>query len=183
MTEAKLKLDIPPEVASVVETLQENGYLAYLVGGGVRDRLIGRNPRDWDVTTKATPEQIMPLFPKTVYENRFGTVTVINEETTDETRRQIEITPFRTEAGYRDRRHPDEVKFSDRLEDDLARRDFTINALAYNPRQSELIDLYGAIRDIKDKTIRTVGNPVKRFQEDALRMLRAIRLAVELRFT
>ncbi|OJI08618.1 hypothetical protein BK006_03535 [bacterium CG10_49_38] len=183
MTEAKLKLDIPPEVASVVETLQENGYLAYLVGGGVRDRLIGRNPRDWDVTTKATPEQIMPLFPKTVYENRFGTVTVINEETTDETRRQIEITPFRTEAGYRDRRHPDEVKFSDRLEDDLARRDFTINALAYNPRQSELIDLYGGIRDIKDKTIRTVGNPVKRFQEDALRMLRAIRLAVELGFT
>ncbi|MCX6712498.1 MAG: HD domain-containing protein, partial [Candidatus Vogelbacteria bacterium] len=144
----------------------------------------------WDITTNATPEQIIPLFPKTVYENLFGTVTIVNEnishETIEEwgnTLKNVEVTPFRTEANYSDRRHPDEIKFSDKLEDDLSRRDFAINALAYDASQSELIDLYGGVKDIKDKCIKTVGESDLRFSEDALRMLRAIRLACELGFT
>jgi len=186
----KLKLDVPRKILEIVETLQNNGFLAYLVGGCVRDSLIGRQPKDWDITTNATPEQIQGLFPKTVYENEFGTVTVINEQVSPETIKQwgetlknVEVTPFRTEANYSDRRHPDQIKFSDKLEDDLARRDFIINALAYNPAESQLIDLYGGVGDIKDKTIRTVGKADLRFSEDALRMLRAIRLACELGFT
>jgi poly(A) polymerase/tRNA nucleotidyltransferase (CCA-adding enzyme) len=178
----KIKLNVPREILEITKTLQNKGFLAYLVGGCVRDSLIGREPKDWDITTNATPEEIMPLFPKTVYENVFGTVTIVNEETENERLRNVEITPFRTEANYSDRRHPDEVKFSDKLEDDLSRRDFTINALAYDTKTEELIDLYGGIKDIKDHTIRTVGEADERFAEDALRMLRAIRLASELRF-
>ncbi|MFA5291163.1 MAG: HD domain-containing protein [Candidatus Paceibacterota bacterium] len=179
----KIQLNVPREILDITETLQNRGFLAYLVGGCVRDSLIGREPKDWDITTNATPEEIEPLFTKTIYENLFGTVTVVNEETEDETLRNVEVTPFRTEANYSDRRHPDQIKFSDKLEDDLARRDFTINALAYNPATSELIDLYGGVKDIKDKTIKTVGEADLRFSEDALRMLRAIRLACELGFT
>ncbi|MFA6254252.1 MAG: HD domain-containing protein [Candidatus Paceibacterota bacterium] len=179
----KVQLSVPREILDITETLQNKGFLAYLVGGCVRDSLIGRQPKDWDITTNATPEQIQPLFTKTVYENLFGTVTIVNEEVEDKTLRNIEVTPFRTEANYSDRRHPDKIKFSDKLEDDLSRRDFTINALAYNPAQSELIDLYGGIRDIKDKLIKTVGEADLRLSEDALRMLRAIRLACELDFT
>lgn len=185
----KIKLDVPREILKITETLQNKAilpnrqsFLAYLVGGCVRDNLIGREPKDWDITTNATPEEIISLFPKTVYENKFGTVTIVNEETKDEKLKNVEVTPFRTEANYSDRRHPDEVKFSDRLEDDLSRRDFTINALAYNPEGGELIDLYGGIKDIDTHTIRTVGEADERFSEDALRMLRAIRLASELRF-
>ncbi|MFA5023099.1 MAG: hypothetical protein WC537_02440, partial [Candidatus Paceibacterota bacterium] len=148
----KIQLNVPREILDITETLQNRGFLAYLVGGCVRDSLIGREPKDWDITTNATPEEIEPLFTKTIYENLFGTVTVVNEETEDETLRNVEVTPFRTEANYSDRRHPDQIKFSDKLEDDLARRDFTINALAYNPATSELIDLYGGVKDIKDKT-------------------------------
>ena len=173
----KIKLNVPREILEITETLQNKGFLAYLVGGCVRDSLIGREPKDWDITTNATPEEIIPLFPKTVYENKFGTVTVVNEETGDEKLKNVEVTPFRTEANYSDRRHPDNIKFSDKLEDDLSRRDFTINALAYNPAEGELIDLYGGVRDIKDKVIKTVGEADIRFSEDALRMLRAIRLA------
>ncbi|HRZ30393.1 MAG TPA: HD domain-containing protein [Candidatus Paceibacterota bacterium] len=187
---AKIKLNVPREILEVTKTLQNKhvvrpgkGFLAYLVGGCVRDSLIGREPKDWDITTNATPEEIIPLFPKTVYENVFGTVTIVNEETTNDKLKNVEVTPFRTEANYSDRRHPDEVKFSDKLEDDLSRRDFTINALAYDPKTEELIDLYGGIKDIKDHVIRTVGEADERFSEDALRMLRAIRLASELRFT
>ncbi len=172
----KIKLDVPREILEITETLQNKGFLAYLVGGCVRDSLIGRQPKDWDVATNATPDQIQPLFTKTVYENLFGTVTVVNENVS------VEVTPFRTEANYSDRRHPDKIKFSDKLEDDLSRRDFTINALAYNPTNNELIDLYGGVRDIKDKVIRTVGLADKRFTEDALRLIRAIRFACELGF-
>ncbi len=182
----KLKLDVPREIIEIVETLQNKGFLTYLVGGCVRDSLIGQSPKDWDITTNATPEEIIPLFPKTVYENKFGTVTVVNKNLPSEVGAElgnIEVTPFRTEVNYSDRRHPDQIKFSDKIEDDLARRDFTINALAYNPTDDELIDLYGGIRDIKDKTIKTVGEADKRFSEDALRMIRAIRLACELGFT
>ncbi len=179
----KINLNVPREIMEITKTLQNSGFLAYLVGGCVRDSLIGREPRDWDITTNATPEEIVALFPKTVYENKFGTVTVINEEAGDEKLKNVEVTPFRTEANYSDRRHPDNIKFSDKLEDDLSRRDFTINALAYNPAEGELIDLYGGVKDIKDKIVKTVGEADIRFAEDALRMLRAVRFACELGFT
>ncbi len=177
---------IPLEIVKIVETIEKAGFEAYLVGGCVRDIFLGRKPKDWDITTNANPEQIQSLFTKTVYENTFGTVAVVNEESTDETLKIVEITPYRTESTYSDRRHPDQVKFSDRIEDDLRRRDFTINAIAINLSNGaikDIIDLYGGISDIRSQTIRTVGNPVDRFNEDALRMMRAIRLAVELGFT
>ncbi len=177
---------IPTEVINTVNTLENGGFQAYLVGGCVRDLFLGRKPKDWDITTNARPEQIQSLFPKTVYENVFGTVAVINENTTDETLKIIEITPYRTESTYSDRRHPDEVTFSGHVEDDLKRRDFTVNAIAVNLSKGaikDIIDLYGGISDIRSKIIKTVGDPVDRFNEDALRMMRAIRLSVELGFT
>ena len=177
---------IPKEVVNAVETLEKGGFQAYLVGGCVRDIFLGRKPKDWDITTNAKPEDIQAVFPKTVYENTFGTVAVVNEFTTDETLKIIEITPYRTESNYTDRRHPDKINFSDKLEDDLKRRDFTVNAIAINLSKGAIkdtIDLYGGISDIRDKVIRTVGEAADRFNEDALRMMRAIRLAVELGFT
>ncbi len=177
---------IPGEVVNVVETLEKGGFQAYLVGGCVRDLFLGRTPKDWDVTTNAKPEQIQSLFPKTVYENVYGTVAIINENTADLTLKGVEATPYRLESAYSDRRHPDEVKFSDTIEDDLKRRDFTINAMAVSLSDGaikDIIDLYGGFADIKDKIVRTVRNPADRFNEDALRMMRAIRLAVELGFT
>ena len=180
------KTSIPEEVVKTVETIEKAGFEAYLVGGCVRDIFLGRKPKDWDITTNARPTDIQAIFPKTVYENTFGTVAVVNENTPDETLKIIEITPYRTESTYSDRRHPDEVKFSDRLEDDLKRRDFTINAIAINLSKGaikDIIDLYGGISDIRSKFIKTVGNPVDRFNEDALRMMRAIRLSIELGFT
>ena len=177
---------IPREVIEVVESLEKGGFQAYLVGGCVRDLLLGRNPRDWDVTTNAKPEQIQALFPKTVYENIFGTVAVINEQTEDPTLKSVEVTPYRLETGYSDRRHPDQIRFSDKIEDDLQRRDFTINAIAVslsNGAIKDIIDLYDGFNDLKDKVIKTVGNPADRFNEDALRMMRAVRIAVELGFS
>jgi len=182
----KIELIIPDPVLEVAKTLENKGFSAYLVGGCVRDSLMNRSPKDWDITTDAKPEDIVAAFPKTVYENKFGTVTVVNEnlgEGESRTLKNIEVTPYRREATYSDQRHPDEVRFCSKLEDDLSRRDFTINALAYDPFRHELIDLYGGLKDIKDKTIRTVGNPDERFREDALRLLRAIRFAAELGFT
>jgi poly(A) polymerase/tRNA nucleotidyltransferase (CCA-adding enzyme) len=177
---------IPREVIRTVETLEKGGFEAYLVGGCVRDLLLGRIPKDWDVTTNATPEQIQSLFPKTVYENAYGTVAVIDEETTDPTVRNIEVTPYRLETGYSDRRHPDKIQFSSKLEDDLKRRDFTVNAIAVNLSNGaikDIVDLFGGFADLKDKVIRTVGKPEERLTEDALRIMRAIRLVVELDFT
>ncbi len=179
----KIKLKIPEIILDNAKTLKNNGFEAFLVGGCVRDGLIGREPKDWDITTNATPEQIVSLYSKTVYENQFGTVTVINEEIEDSKLKAVEITPFRLESGYSDNRHPDEVKFGKSLEEDLARRDFTINALAYNPFTEEIIDLYGGIKDIKDKVVQTVGEADLRFTEDSLRLIRAIRFASELGFT
>lgn len=172
---------IPSEVSQVTKTLENKGFLAYLVGGCVRDLLMGRKPKDWDITTNATPEQIMGLFQKTVYENSFGTVAVIHETSDDETVKVIEVTPFRIEGKYTDNRHPDSVAFSQHIEDDLKRRDFTINALALDSK-GQLVDLYKGQEDIKDKLLRAVGDPNARFREDALRMLRAIRFAVQLDF-
>ncbi len=176
---------IPHEISSVVEVLEKGGYEAYLVGGCVRDLFLGRIPQDWDVTTNATPEQIISLFPKTFYENTFGTVGVVNETTEDPKLKIVEVTPYRLESGYTDFRRPDEIKFSDKLEDDLQRRDFTMNAIAIslsNGAVKDVVDLYEGLKDIKGKVIRTVGNPQDRFSEDALRIVRAVRLASELGF-
>ena len=180
---------IPREVSHVTDKLEEAGFEAYLVGGCVRDLLMGRIPKDWDVTTNAKPEQIIALFEKTVYENTFGTVGVcVPRETKGNSVSQetveyeiVEVTPYRIETQYTDFRHPDEVKWSDKLDDDLSRRDFTINALAY--RKGQITDIYGGIKDIERKTIRTVGEADARFNEDALRMLRAVRFAVQLNFS
>ncbi len=185
---------IPFYVTHVTETLEKAGFEAYIVGGCVRDLLLGRNPKDWDVTTDAKPEEIIPLFGKTVYENKFGTVGVIvthvtgnivsHETESDKvTHVTVEVTPYRTETTYSDSRHPDEVKFSKTLDDDLMRRDFTINAMAYSISRENLVDLYKGQKDLKDKVIRTVGNPTERLTEDALRMLRAVRFSVQLGFS
>lgn len=177
------KNPIPKEVINVVETLEKAGFQAYLVGGCVRDILCGRIPKDWDITTNAKPETIQKLFPKTVYENSYGTVAIIDETTQDNSLKSIEVTPYRVEYDYSDNRHPNKVVFSEKIEEDLKRRDFTINAIAINLSKGaikDVIDLYGGINDIKDKVIKAVGNPYDRFKEDALRMIRAIRFCVEL---
>jgi tRNA nucleotidyltransferase (CCA-adding enzyme) len=174
--------NIPKEILNVTETLQRNGFEAYLVGGCVRDLVRGENPKDWDVTTNAKPEEIQKLFPETFYENDYGTVGVVNEGVNDETLKVVEVTPYRLEEKYSDKRRPDAVKFSGKLEDDLARRDFTMNALAYEPEKKQLVDLYKGQDDIKDKIVRAVGEPKERLEEDALRIVRAVRLASELDF-
>lgn len=180
-TQKNLISKIPKEVSYVTDTLEKAGFEAYLVGGCVRDLVMGRDPKDWDITTNAKPDQIVGLFEKTVYENTFGTVFVIQENVSHETYRQIEVTPYRIEAKYSDFRHPNEVKFSNKLEDDLKRRDFTINAMAY--RNGQLTDMFNGLKDIEDKVLKTVGNPDERFKEDALRMLRAVRIALQLGFS
>jgi tRNA nucleotidyltransferase (CCA-adding enzyme) len=177
-----MSLSIPKEVVHVTETLEKAGYEAFLVGGCVRDLVLGRIPRDWDVTTNAGPEEIQFVFPNSFYENTFGTVGVKNEEVLEETLRVVEVTPYRIEGGYTDNRHPDSVIFSRRLEDDIKRRDFTINSLAYSVSKNEIVDLYNGQQDIKDKLIRTVGDPDLRFSEDGLRLLRAVRFSSELDF-
>lgn len=173
---------IPTEVRGVVETLEQAGHEAYIVGGCVRDLAIGRKPKDWDVTTNATPEDIQKLFEETYYTNEFGTVGVVNTSVNDESLKVVEVTPYRLEGRYSDSRRPDEVIFSQHIEDDLKRRDFTINALAYSPTKGELIDLYDGLKDIEAGIVRAVGDPKERFEEDALRLMRAIRIAAELGF-
>ena len=235
---------VPQEVTCVTSALEAAGFEAYMVGGSVRDLLMGRDPKDWDITTNATPEQIISIFEKTVYENNFGTVGVcvplptgrqvfpvstkgdihvphetnkerVSRETYDidvkrETKKVlevgprdslksnlrdvsritskapeyviVEVTPYRIEAKYSDFRHPDEVKFSDKLEDDLKRRDFTVNAMALDSK-GNLTDIYKGQEDIKDMVLRTVGEADERFNEDALRMLRAVRFACQLEFS
>lgn len=171
---------IPSEVKDVLAALEKAGFSAYAVGGAVRDIIIGREPKDWDVATSASPEEIIKIFPDSVYENSFGTVGV-KTRSENKSVSVIEVTTFRKEGKYTDFRHPDEVKFSDKLEDDLSRRDFTVNAMAVSS-SGEITDLFGGRDDIKKKTIRTVGDPDKRFGEDALRLMRAIRFAAELGF-
>ncbi len=189
---------IPKEVSHVTDTLEKGGFEAYLVGGCVRDLIINREPKDWDVTTNAKPNEIIALFDKTIYENDFGTVGVcvplsnntnnVPHETEEKSVSHgtpeyliVEVTPYRTEANYSDFRHPDQVLFSDKIDEDLKRRDFTINSMAY--RKNTVMDIYGGLKDIKDRVVRAVGNPDERFTEDALRMLRAIRFAVQLDFS
>ena len=173
---------IPNEVSHVTEVLISAGFEAFLVGGCVRDLLHHRKPKDWDVTTNATPKQIVPLFEHAFYENDFGTVGVVNKETRDKTLEVIEVTTYRLEAEYSDNRHPDAVTFSTNIEDDLKRRDFTINAIALNVSQKKIVDPFNGQMDINNKILRAVGTPLDRFREDALRILRAIRFRAELHF-
>lgn len=177
-------MEIPKEIKNVIKKLQKAGFEAYIVGGCVRDFLRGVEPEDWDATTSAKPEEIQKVFPKNFYENNFLTVTA-QIKTKDLKLKEIEITTFRLEAKYSDKRHPDEIRFAKTLEEDLARRDFTINAIAlklsFGKKLSfEMVDPFNGQQDLKDKIIRTVGNPDERFGEDALRLMRAIRFSVSL---
>ncbi|MDP2926745.1 MAG: HD domain-containing protein [bacterium] len=182
-------MKIPKEVKSVINKLEKAGFEAYIVGGCARDFLQGREPNDWDVATSAKPEQIQEIFPENFYENRFLTVTIMTESKKPPLK-EIEITTFRSEAKYSDKRHPDEVRFAKTLKEDLSRRDFTINAIALKLKSKktgaksyEVIDPFGGQTDLKKKTIRAVGNPDDRFSEDALRLMRAVRLATVLNFS
>lgn len=162
-------MKIPAYVKKILQTLQDNGYTAYAVGGAVRDSLLGRKPQDWDVATDALPERVIEIFPRTVPTGlKHGTVTVLQEAGT------VEVTTFRADGDYTDFRHPDGVRFSSDITEDLARRDFTVNAMAYN---GELIDPYGGREDLHRGILRCVGEPDKRFTEDPLRILRGVRFA------
>ncbi len=182
---------IPKEVVSISDTLKKAGFDTYLIGGCVRDILLGLKPKDWDLTTNAKPEEIVALFPDTFYENVYGTVGIVNKEVIDETIKVVEVTPYRLESEYTDSRRPDFVTFSQKLEDDLKRRDFTINAIALNLEKEgsepdfykgQIEDPYNGQEDLKNKVLRTVGNASERFQEDGLRILRAIRIANDISF-
>ena len=174
------KISVPKEVAETCTALAKAGFEAYLVGGCVRDLLVGREPKDWDITTNARPEEIAKLFPDSVYENDFGTVGV-KTASEDPRVKLIEITTYRIEGKYSDKRRPDEVVFAKTIQEDLSRRDFTVNALAMG-LQGDVIDPFEGQKDLKASIVRTVGNPEERFNEDALRLMRAVRLAVELDF-
>ncbi len=175
---------IPKEVQETAQYLEDAGFEAYLVGGCTRDLLLNKKPKDWDLTTNAKPEEIISLFPqdRTFCNNDFGTVGIKNENSNEKTVKIIEVTPYRTEGTYSDLRRPDTVTFGVSLHEDLKRRDFTINALAYRIKTKELVDEFDGKNDLIAKRIKAVGNPDKRFEEDALRMMRAVRLATELEF-
>lgn len=180
--------NIPKEVIMVLAVLQGASFEAFLVGGCVRDMVMGVKPKDFDITTNATPEEIISLFPKTFYENTYGTVGVVTcgEDNlpvcSDETVKIVEVTPYRLESTYSDNRHPDNVEWSKNIVDDLQRRDFTCNAIAYNPVTGEIVDPFGGMDDINARIIRAVGSPDQRFNEDALRLMRAIRFMSQLDF-
>lgn len=167
---------IPLEISTAINTLNAHGHSAFIVGGCVRDTLMGVTPNDYDITTSATPQEIVNIFEKTIPTGiKHGTVTVLINKN------PIEITTFRTEGAYTDCRRPDKVEFVKSLKEDLSRRDFTINALAYNQKEG-LVDYFCGQEDIKNKTLRTVGESEKRFKEDALRILRLFRFASTLNF-
>lgn len=171
-----MRFQLPQNIRFVLDTLIQNGHKAYIVGGCVRDLLCGKEPHDYDVTTSAMPYEIQKLFKKTVATGiTHGTITVIIDG------EPVEVTTFRTESAYNDSRHPESVSFISDVKDDLARRDFTVNAMCYND-ESGLVDLFGGVNDIKNKVLRTVGNAETRFSEDALRILRLFRFAATLQF-
>ncbi|MCC6934483.1 MAG: CCA tRNA nucleotidyltransferase [Candidatus Yanofskybacteria bacterium] len=174
-------MEIHPKVREVLTTLEEHSHRAYAVGGCVRDIMMGRTPTDWDITTSATPEQIQELFPDNFYDNAFGTVTVKTRDE-DPLVRTIQITPFRIEGKYSDQRHPDEIRFAKTIEEDLSRRDFTVNAMALSA-DGTLVDPYDGRADLAAKVIRAVGDADARITEDALRMMRAVRFAATLDFS
>jgi tRNA nucleotidyltransferase (CCA-adding enzyme) len=173
---------IPEEIIKIAEAFKESGFDIYLVGGCVRDLLLNIEPKDWDFTTNANPEQIQELFEDSFYENNFGTVG-IKTRSEIESLKVVEVTPYRREFGYSDNRRPDKIEFSDSLEEDLKRRDFTINAIAYDPILKDIKDIYKGQEDLDNKVIRTVGDPDERFREDALRIIRALRFSSQLNFS
>jgi len=189
-----MKLEIPTQVAKILDKFEKANYEIYIVGGAVRDILMGKSVYDWDFTTNATPDKMLKIFPDAFYDNVFGTIGISSDI---EGERPYEITTFRTEHGYSDARRPDKVEWGKTLEEDLKRRDFTINALALDITdhrspttdhtlitvEAKIIDLFNGQSDIKKRLIRAVGDPNERFSEDALRMMRAIRIAAELGFT
>ncbi len=166
-------MEIPKEVREVVHKLEKNAFEAYVVGGCVRDLLREITPEDWDVATSAKPEEIQKIFPKNFYTNKFFTVTV-QTESKDSRLKEIEVTTFRSDIKYGDHRHPERVEYAKTIEEDLSRRDFTINAIALGAKL-KIIDPFNGQKDLKAKLIRAVGNAEERFQEDALRMMRAVR--------
>lgn len=204
---SKFEKNIPNEIINIAEKFQNppagGSFQTHLVGGCVRDLLINCEPKDWDIATDAKPEEIQRIFSDSVYENNFGTVA-IKTDSKNPKLKIVEITTFRLEGKYTDKRHPDEIKFAKTIEEDLARRDFTINAMALAISEKSqtanskfqinskskiqnlkhiLIDPFDGQEDLKNKIIRTVGDPEKRFNEDALRLMRAVRFAVERDFT
>lgn len=171
-----MKITLPRKVLMIINNLQLHGYEAFAVGGCVRDSILARRPEDWDITTSARPEEIKKLFRKTVDTGiEHGTVTVLIGKDS------FEVTTYRVDGAYEDGRHPTEVRFTSRLEEDLQRRDFTINAMAYND-EIRLVDVFGGMRDLNHHLIRCVGDPKERFSEDALRILRAVRFSAQLNF-
>ncbi len=201
-------MKIPKEIKSAIRKIEDNGFDAYIVGGCVRDLLLGETPKDWDIATNAEPEKISAIFPKNYIDNKFGTVKIMTGSK-KKGLEIIEITTFRTEEKYTDKRHPDKVCWAKTIKEDLSRRDFTINAIAikliYSAPDSvrssagrkttkkescgriesgniEMIDPFGGIKDAEEKTVRAVGDPDKRFQEDALRLMRAVRFAASFDF-
>jgi tRNA nucleotidyltransferase (CCA-adding enzyme) len=197
-------MEIPYYIKQIVKELNYNNFEAYMVGGCVRDVLLKKNPKDWDITTNAKPEELLAIFMEGKYENIFGTVLYPIRDISGEVIDIVEITTYRSEQGYMDRRHPDEVFFEDKIDKDLERRDFTVNAMALGFTENEnlskekypeienhifelkdglfLIDLFGGQKDLKAKILRAVGEPSVRFREDALRMVRSVRFMCELGF-
>lgn len=172
-----MEIVLPKNVKKIINILEERGFEAYAVGGCVRDCLLGRKPNDWDITTSAFPEEVKALFKKTVDTGiRHGTVTVLLDG------EGYEVTTYRLDGEYEDCRHPREVTFTSLLSEDLKRRDFTINAMAYNDRDG-LVDLFGGEKDMEEGIVRCVGDPLERFTEDALRILRAVRFSAQLGFS
>ena len=171
-----MKIKMPAQAAKVIQTLEQHGFEAYIVGGCVRDSILGRTPGDWDITTSASPQEVKEIFDHTVDTGiEHGTVTVLmNHE-------PYEVTTYRVDGKYEDHRRPNEVHFTKSLREDLLRRDFTINAMAYNDSEG-IIDMYDGMTDLKNQTIRCVGEAKKRFDEDALRILRALRFQAQLGF-
>ena len=171
-----MRIEIPPAVDRIINKLEENGFEAYAVGGCVRDTLLGREPEDWDITTSAKPQEVKRIFPRTIDTGiQHGTVTVMIDH------KGYEVTTYRIDGEYEDGRHPKSVAFTPSLTEDLKRRDFTINAMAYNHRRG-IVDEFGGMEDLKGKCIRCVGRAEDRFTEDALRILRAIRFSAQLGF-
>lgn len=169
-----INIQMPEKVKYIIDRITAADFEAYAVGGCVRDSILGRIPQDWDITTSARPEQVKALFPRTIDTGlQHGTVTVLLE------REGFEVTTYRIDGKYEDSRHPTEVIFTPSLEEDLKRRDLTINAMAYNDEKG-LVDIYGGLEDIQAQIVRCVGNPLERFEEDALRILRAIRFSAQL---
>ena len=178
---------IPKEIKSIITKLKKAGFEAFLVGGCVRDLMRGVNPEDWDITTNAKPEEIKEVFPDSFYENKFLTVTVQTNSKNPKLK-EVEVTTYRSETKYTDKRHPDEIKFAKTVEEDLKRRDFTVNAMAMDiltrkSKEFKIIDLFNGQKDLKNRVLRAVGNPKERFSEDALRMMRAVRFSVVLGFS